>query len=166
MVDEYSLVSNPYVKTISATQKCKHLPFGRILRRRFSHEGEKQTAWVVGADELAMPGTWCKDGSDVSSFEAGVCEQLSHTVCDVIHCMPYFGFQLHVTDQKIISQRPAEQVYITENMPDLGNQSNQYFYGSLLGEKPQTEKEITKWHVCLNGMVQMGVVWETWELCG
>lgn len=54
-------------------------PFGRILRWRFSHEGEEQTAWVVGADKLAVLGTWRKNGSDVSSLKAGICQQLSYT---------------------------------------------------------------------------------------
>lgn len=91
MVDEYILVGKHPVKATSSVQKHKHLPSGRIFRRRVSHEGEEQTPRVVGADKLAVLGAGRENGHEVASLKVGICEQLSHTFCDVIHGMNYLG---------------------------------------------------------------------------
>ena len=41
-------------------------------------------------------------------------------------------------------------------MPERRNQSNQYFYVSVLDKQPRTEKEIMKWPISLHGIVLMG----------
>lgn len=66
----------------SSSEKHEQLPFGRIIRSWLSHECEEQTLWVVGADQLAVPGTRCEDSTYVTSLKAGVFEELSDTFCD------------------------------------------------------------------------------------
>lgn len=76
------LVRHCCVQSVSSTEKRKHSPFSRILRGRFSRKSEEQAPRVMGADHLAVLGAGRENSCNVTSLEAGVFEQLSHTFCD------------------------------------------------------------------------------------